>query len=361
MGPAAVDAVEARLRAAAGDGVLRWDRFVEIALYGPGGFYDRAAPPLGRSGSFYTAAHTTPLFGASLAGRIAAERTRLGDGAPFRVVEVGPGDGTLAFDAARQLPADGPRWTWSFVETSSRLRAALAERIARDGAGLPVDFTFQDTVGANGSFRGVIVANELLDALPFRRLVVRDGVWRELGVRAEGSGWAWSELEDVPNVLGEPLPIAEEGTRYDFGERAEGFVREAADALSAGAAVFLDFGASTEELVRAHPAGSLAAVRDHRPVEPLDHPGTADLSAFVDFTRVRAAARRAGWTERAFRRQSEALGDWGFADRLEAAVAHAPTTAEGVRLRLQAKNLLFGFETFHVLELEAPGPVPATS
>ncbi|HKV90734.1 MAG TPA: SAM-dependent methyltransferase, partial [Thermoplasmata archaeon] len=156
-GAAAADAVQARLRAAAGDGVLRFDRFVEIALYSPGGFYDSAALPLGTEGSFYTAAHTTPLFGATLARRLAAERERLGVGSPFRVVELGPGDGTLALDAARALPPGGARWEWTFVERSARLRTLLADRIAREAGGTPVTFDFMDALSARGTFAGAVV------------------------------------------------------------------------------------------------------------------------------------------------------------------------------------------------------------
>jgi SAM-dependent MidA family methyltransferase len=361
MAGAGADPVGARLRAAAAGGPLRFDRFVEIALYAPGGFYDRPVPPLGREGAFYTAAHTTPLLGATLADHLVAERARRPDRGPFRIVEVGPGDGTLALDTARALPAGDSRWTWSFVERSPTLRANLSERIAREGVGTAVDFEFQESVGVNGSFRGVVIANELLDALPFRRLVRRGGAWRELGVREEGGGWTWAEMDATPTVVGEPLPEAKEGTRYDLIDRAEGFVREVADALSFGSAIVFDYGATTDELLRGHSAGSLAAVRDHRAVDPLETPGTADLSAFVDFTRVRWAARQAGWAERSFRGQAEALGAWGFGPRLEAAVARAASPEEGVRLRLAAKNLLFGFETFHVLELEAGGGPAATS
>ncbi|MCI4321346.1 MAG: SAM-dependent methyltransferase [Thermoplasmata archaeon] len=358
---APADAVGERLRAAADGGVLRFDRFVEIVLYSAGGFYDSSDAPFGPEGSFYTAAHTTPLFGAALARRLQAERERLGNPAHFRVVEAGPGDGTLALDVARALPSDGAGWEWTFVERSSKLRRALAERVRAATAATSVSFTFADSVSECGPFAGAVVANELLDALPFRRLTWRGGAWRELGVRWDGQTWQWAEGPDAPTIPGEALPPAEEESRYELLERADGFVREVADHLSAGTAIFLDYGASTDELLRGHRAGTLAAVRSHRPVEPLAQPGTADLSAFVDFTRLRAAAVRAGLVERAFRRQAEALGAWGFPQLLAAREKSASDSQEAVKLRLQAKNLLFGFETFHVLELGAPEPVGPTS
>ncbi|MCI4327320.1 MAG: SAM-dependent methyltransferase [Thermoplasmata archaeon] len=343
--------VVARLRDAAGEGVLRFDRFMELALYSPGGFYDSDVPALGPAGAFYTAAHVTPLFGAALARRLEQEQRRLGIDRPFRVVELGPGDGTLAFDVAHALPAGGPAWEWTFVERSPRLRAGLKARIAAEGAGTPVTFGFSDALGERGTFVGAVVANEFLDALPFRRVVRRGAEWRELGVRWAGSRFEWAEEPGPSRVPGEPLPDAEDGTRYELLERSEGSLREVADHLAEGVALFLDYGASTGELVRGHPSGTLAALRAHQAVDPLDAPGTADLSAFVDFTRVRAAAVRAGLVERSFRRQSEALAEWGFGDLLEAAAGRAPSAEATVKLRLAAKNVLFGFDTFQVLEL----------
>ncbi|MCI4322122.1 MAG: SAM-dependent methyltransferase [Thermoplasmata archaeon] len=358
---APADAVGDRLRAAADGGVLRFDRFVEIALYSPGGFYDSADPPFGPAGSFYTAAHTTPLFGATLARRLQVERERLGNPPHFRVVEVGPGDGTLALEVAKALPPDGPSWEWTLVERSPKLRRALAERVQAATTPTEVSFNFSDSLSERGPFAGAVVANELLDALPFRRLVWRNDTWRELGVRWDGQSWQWAEGPEPPTIPGEPLPPAEEETRYELLDRAEGFVREVADHLTDGVAIFFDFGASTDELLKGHHGGTLAGVQNHRAVDPLAGPGKADLSAFVDFTRLRAAASRAGLVERAFHRQAEALGAWGFAELLAAREKSASDSQEAVKLRLQSKNLLFGFETFHVLELEAPGPVAPTS
>ncbi|HEV8050424.1 MAG TPA: SAM-dependent methyltransferase, partial [Thermoplasmata archaeon] len=318
-----------RLRDAAGDGVLRFDRFVETALYSEGGFYDSGTAPLGTAGSFYTAAHVTPLFGAALARRLEKEAAHVPDGTEFRVVEMGPGDGRLAFDVARALPAKGPAWRWTFVERSDHLRTGLKSRIPAEGVGDRVTFDFAASLGERGPFLGAVVANEFLDALPFRRLVRRGSEWAELGVRWTGERFDWADGSWPALIPGEPLAPADEGTRYELAERSEGFLREVADHLESGVAIFLDYGTDTDELLRGHRDGTLAAVRDHRPVDPLEAPGTADLSAFVDFTRLRSAARRSGLTELAFRRQSEALGEWGFPELLESA-GHDAAGAEAL-------------------------------
>jgi SAM-dependent MidA family methyltransferase len=352
--------VLSRLIDAAGGGVLRFDRFVEIALYSPGGFYDSDATALGTGGSFYTAAHVTPLFGAALARRLEQERARARDGAEFRVVEMGPGDGTLALDVARALPAGGEPWRWTFVERSAKLRDALRARVVEPSTKGPVAFDFAESLGERGPFVGVVLANEFLDALPFRRVVRRGSDWVELGVRWTGERFHWAEGSSPAFVPGEPLPPADEGTRYELLERAEGFAREVADHLAEGVAIVLDYGTDTDELLRGHPGGTLASVRGHRPVDPLEAPGASDLSAFVDFARFRSAAARAGLVERSFRRQSEALGEWGFGELLEEADHRTDGPEARVKLRLATKNLLFGFDTFRVLELGSRGP-PATS
>jgi SAM-dependent MidA family methyltransferase len=112
------------------------------------------------------------------------------------------------------------------------------------------------------------------------------------------------------------------------------------------------------ELLVAHPFGTLAAVRRHENVDdPFEEPGACDLSVFVNFTRIRAAAATAGFRELAFRSQAEALGAWGYPALLEEAVRSAPSAEAEVRLRLASKNLLFGFERFCALELAPSGIV----
>lgn len=347
--------VRQALEAARGpDGFLPFDRFVEIALYLPRfGFY-ATRHRLGAAGDFYTAAHVHPIFGRSLARRVLEEFERIGRPERFQVVEVGPGDGTLAEEVLTELSARLPSrtsLTYRLVERSPTLGSAAIERLAGLG-----DVRRSEAVASDGPFEGVVLANELLDALPFRRLVRRGSGWREVGVVVAGDRWAWAESE--PRPLPEPpLPdAADEGTIVEVSPAAEAFVREIGDHLEAGAAILLDYGASEEELTRGRPSGTLAAVRGHRPLDdPLDRPGSADLSAFVNFTRVRAAARRSGLHEVAFGPQREALARWGIEPLLQEAVRSSGSPEAEVRTRLAAKNLLFGFENFQALELRA-GP-----
>ena len=347
-----------RLRRSAGPGgVVRFDRYMDVALYEPDvGFYTHPGVALGPEGAYYTAAHVTPLFGRALAHRIARAQRELGTAGRLRVVELGPGDGTLAADVIRELAAlrtDRSDITYVLVDRSEAL-AARAERAASRAAGpLGVRVETASSLSASGVFEGVVVANEVLDALPCRRLRRGPDGWRELGVRIAGGSLEWAEM--AYRGPADALPDAPIGNVLEWTPLAGALVREIADHLTSGTAVILDYGASEPEIVAGRPSGTLAAVRGHRPVaDPLAHPGLVDLSAFVNFTRLRAAAERSGLREVAFRSQANALVEWGLEELARRAVEEAPEEESSVRTRLAVKNLLFGFENFRVLELAPP-------
>jgi SAM-dependent MidA family methyltransferase len=352
-----------RIRAAAAsDGFLPFDRFLEIALYDPElGYYSRPELRLGRTGDFYTAPHVHPIFGRTIARRIRAEFERLGRPRSFRILEVGPGDGTLGADILAALRE--PREYFDHLEyvlvespasspgpTAARLRALGSPAVeVRSGRGLSGD----------GPFVGVVIAHELLDALPFRRIVRRSSGWQELGIATAGEGLAFRERPLLRRAPLPALPEAPDGTVLELSAAAEGWIRELADQLVDGVALLIDYGADESELLARGPRGTLAAVRQHRtPADPLGAPGTQDLSAFVNFTRIRAAAARAGLREIGFRRQAEALGAWGFEAVLGEAIRESGSSEAEVRVRLAAKNLLFGFDNFYALEL---GPAVASA
>ena len=143
---------------------------METALYAPGvGFYTEPEAAIGPAASFYTAAHVSSLFGRTLAERIWAEYARLERSPTFTVVEVGCGDGTLTVDVVRALAeklrlGDGIRYM--LVDRSPPLRARAFERATPVAAGTGVELRVAESLSADGPFEGVVLANELLDALP---------------------------------------------------------------------------------------------------------------------------------------------------------------------------------------------------
>jgi SAM-dependent MidA family methyltransferase len=347
-------------RSADASGFLPFDRFMDLALYSDGaGFYAREDSPFERQGDFYTAAHASPLFGRAIAERIRSVARTIPEAAPVRVVEVGPGDGTLGESILEGLARDPslkPRVEYVLVERSPALLMRAFDRVTSSGEAVGIPVSAAAAVGADGPFQGVVVANELLDAQPARRLSWNGETWEEAGLRWTGTEFilATAPLEQTVPAPSLPRPDRA-GTVLEVSPMAEGIVREVSDHLVAGLFLVLDYGMDESELLTGHPSGTLAAVRRHRVVDdPLADPGGSDLSVFVNFTRVRAAATAAGLREVAFQHQAEALGTWGFPELLEEAVRSAPSVEAQVRIRLAAKNLLFGFDRFYALELAPP-------
>ena len=365
-GPLATDPrLLAALAAAADpDGFLPFDRYMDRALYAEGvGYYARPSSPFGPAGDFYTAAEVHPLFAATIAGRIAEIRRRFPAERPFVLVEVGPGEGHLAAAIVNELGR-------------SEGRARPRER----GLDRPLPRT-----PASGGRPGPCRRRTARHAGPRPRLHRFVGGVRRSRPRQRapgcaarsdgcgapttgGSSWAcdFSTAQSCPAesqsrrpVIGPPLPQhAPDGTVFEFSPAAEGLVREVADHLVRGALLIDDYGMDEGELLAGHPGGTLEGIRAHRSGwDPVEAPGATDLSAFVNFTRIRAVAEAAGLKVTYDRRQAEALGDWGFPQRFESAIRSAGNPEAEVRIRLAAKNLLFGFERFRILELE-PAPAP---
>jgi NADH dehydrogenase [ubiquinone] 1 alpha subcomplex assembly factor 7 len=347
------------------DGFLPFDRYWEIVQFtGKLGYYARPASPLGLGGDYYTAPIVSPLFGATLGDRLVAGWTELGRPEPFRFVELGAGDGGLAAELLDRLGEARPEraeWEYALVERSEPLRRGALERLRPIAERAGIRLTAPESLASGGPFVGAIVANELLDTLPTRRLRRAGSGWEELGVVIDRGHVASSSRSLTRPVPPPGLPTAPVGATLEISAEAEGTLREVADHLEAGPAIFLDYGALEPRWTATDGEGTLVALQQHAPLpDPLQAPGRSDLSCFVNFTRIRAAATRAGLRERAFGPQREALVAWGFPARLDRAIAAAQNDTERVKLRLLAKNLLLGFENFHVLELET-GPAPAAS
>jgi SAM-dependent MidA family methyltransferase len=288
--------------------------YMELALYAPGaGYYARTAQASGRSGDFFTSVDVGPLFGGLLARQF-AEMARLLSRPERRspiaidLVEAAAGNGRLSrdvLDAAREF--DPPFYdglALHLVERSPAARAAQhetlgphAEKLATSGDRLPAPV------------RGIIFANELIDALPTHQVVMTADGLREVYVDLDG--------ERLVERLG-PLSTPAIGAylervdaRVEVGARAEvnlnglAWVREAASCLDRGFLVIIDYGHQAADLYAAHRAeGTLATFRRHRfddrdPASPLTptwlvDPGSRDITSHVDFTGIRLAAEEAG-------------------------------------------------------------------
>lgn len=362
--PASIDPeLRRRLQDAADpDGFLPFDRFVEVALYAPGvGFYERGGARFGRAGHFYTAPHVHGLFGATLAHHFREIRAAEGSPSRFPILEVGPGDGTLAADIRDALRGSGDAegsWEYRVVERSAPLRAGLPNRLGPEATG-EIPWRFADSVATEGPFRGIVLANELLDAFPFRRLRWAEGSWSELGVVVPNVGPPVEqerrlEAGDLPEHWPESAPP---GTVIEFSPTAEAWVRELSDHVIGGRVVILDYGAEEGALLSRGPAGTMEAIWSHRRVDPLPTAGSSDVSAWVNFSRLRRRAKAAGLHETFYGPLSEALLRWGI-DEVRARSEPDDDATASVKLRLAQKSFLLGFSNFQVLELSPRVPSP---
>lgn len=312
------DRLRARIRAG---GPVPFADFMREALYGERGYYARGRAPGGEGADFYTASDLAP-FAPCLARLVADARRRLGDPADFTVLELGGGSGKLS--AALRALVPGARFV--VAEPSAGL---VAQQRAR---GL-------DVVASPREARAhLVLANEVLDALPVHRLRGgRHGGLREVVVALEGDRFVEAEAPPTPEAraafaLTDPL---DDGEEADVPAALPAFFADVAAAVPRGFAVFLDYGDDAATVRLGRPRGSVRAYQAHRPLAPLEAPpGEADLTADVDFTAARRAAEAAGWRALGLRTQGAFLTDLGVVEDLERA-----QKAGDWNYHLQAKTL----------------------
>ncbi|HRE00541.1 MAG TPA: SAM-dependent methyltransferase, partial [Ilumatobacteraceae bacterium] len=223
----------------AAGGALRFDRFLSLALYGPGGFYTTDAADgggrAGRRGDFITSAEVGPLFGAVLARYIDAVWDELGQPATMTVVEGGAGPGTLARSIRNARPRCLDALHYVAVEVSAAQRALHPDGV-ESRATMPT-----------APFRGVLLANELLDNIPFR-LAVMDGGWREAYVVTDGDRFAevLRPFEgDIDRDIDRLPARAAHGARAPIQVDAGEWLAGALGLLEAGRAVVIDYMSAT--------------------------------------------------------------------------------------------------------------------
>ncbi len=248
--------------------------------------YYATRDPLGAAGDFTTAPEISQMFGELLGAWLADRWRSAGAPAAARLVELGPGRGTLMADMRRSLAAAGWQPPVAFVETSPALRAAQA---ARHPAAAWFDAL--DAVPDDGPL--FLVANEFFDALPVRQLVRTERGWRERMVAATGDGlmFAAAPAAAAP-LVPPPLAAAALGSVVELSPVSGTIAAEIGARLRAqgGAALIVDYGYAGPAV-----GDTLQAVRGHAPADPLATPGEADLTAHVDFAALAAAAGVAAW------------------------------------------------------------------
>lgn len=334
----------ARLRARiaeaidAAGGLIGFDRFMALALYEPGlGYYAGGARKFGAGGDFTTAPELSPLFGQTLARTLApALRT---SGATLSaateetgVLELGAGTGRLACDLLDGLAElDALPHTYAILEVSADLRDRQHTLLAQRHPGLAERVRWLDRLPER--WRGVMLANEVLDVLPTHALVwPAEGPARERCVRADGEAFAWT-TRALPD--GELATLAAGVTAQvgivppyesELSPAVGALVRALTERLEAGIALFIDYGFGRREYY--HPQrrqGTLMChYRQHAHTDPFFLPGLQDITVHVDFTAVAEAALQAGGELAGYTSQAGLLLDAGLLELLARTPADQP-------------------------------------
>ena len=342
-----------RDRLVAAGGWLSFAQFMELALYAPGlGYYSAGSVKLGASGDFVTAPEVSDLFSRCVARQCADALAETGG----EILELGAGTGRMAATILQSLAEIGVLPDrYAILEVSADLSDRQRTRIQQLPAELRKRVVWLDRLPET-PMRGVILANEVLDALPFQRFVMRDGSAHELGVGLVGEELAWRESSDelaaataMLHELSAPLP---DGYTTEICLSVESWIASVGQCLDAGALLLFDYG-----LPRAHyyhPQRTDGTLRCYFKQRAHDNPfiniGVQDITAWVDFTRVGEAALAAGLEVAGFATQAAFLLGTG----IEAMTAEAPDIATRARLAGEARRLLLPGEmgeSFKVMAL----------
>ena len=309
-------------------GWLPFDEFMALALYSPGlGYYARSNTQIGMwpqpskaeprehaidlAGSdFVTAPELTPLFGKALARQVAQA---LAATATVDIWEFGAGTGALALQILQTLDALGCPWEhYTIVELSAALRQRQQTALA------PFAGKVRWVDALPEAFSGIVVGNEVLDAMPVKLLVRNEGEWFERGV-CVGNPWVW---QDRPTALRPPLDVdGDHDYLTEIHLQAEAFIRTLAERLNHGAVFLIDYGFPEHEyyLAQRH-MGTLMCHRAHQAdSEPLRDVGLKDITAHVNFTGVALAAQEAGFDLLGYTSQARFLMNCGLLELLETA------------------------------------------
>jgi SAM-dependent MidA family methyltransferase len=301
-------------------GWISFADYMGTALYAPGlGYYSAGARKFSAAGDFVTAPELTPLFGAALATTAAAVIDRLPDG---DLIELGPGTGRLAADLLDALAAkDRLPQRYRLLEVSADLAARQRECLRERAPALLPRVEWIEMLPAR--WRGLMIANEVLDAVPPHLIARKSGAWFERGVSLAVGCLALADRPLMPGALRDAARAAfpPEGDYVsEINPAAEALIRSLAERCDAGVLLIIDYGFPAAEYY--HPqraSGTLVVHYRHRAVhDPLFMPGLADLSAHVDFSAIARAGVAGGMTVGGYATQARFLINCGILDALAA-------------------------------------------
>lgn len=305
---------------------------------------------IGAHGDFITAPEISQIFGELIGLWCVAAWEGMGRPSPVRLIELGPGRGTLMSDllrSARSVPAFGTAVRVHMVEMSPALREQQKSALAAKGHAA----TWHHRVGNVPQGSAIVVANEFLDALPVRQFIF-DGTWRkrviQLGADGDLKFGAGAPVDHLAQV------VAHKGAIAELRPGEEQLISELRQRTSPLAALFVDYGPAEHAL-----GETLQAVRNHAYADPLGNPGEADLTAHVQFAALADKSRAAGFEVSGPTSQAEFLGRLGLAERTARLMAANPARAGEIETGAQRLVSPAGMGSlFKVLALRSPSLSP---
>ncbi|MFC5083747.1 class I SAM-dependent methyltransferase [Microvirga arabica] len=294
------------------EGPISVERYMGLCLR----HYYATRDPLGAAGDFTTAPEISQMFGELIGLWMLEVWNGMGRPAPCRLVELGPGRGTLMADllrATRLLPGFKAAATVHLVETSPSLKQRQQAALA--ASGLPVQW--HDRIEDVPSGPTLLVTNEFFDALPVRQFAATDRGWCERLVGLDGEDLIFGLRPEPEPALGKPLRL---GDILEWPAVSIDIVGTLAGRLAhdGGAGLILDYGYWGPAF-----GDTLQALKNHQPVDPLQEPGEADLTTHVDFHRLAQAAAAQGSRVHGIVTQGDFLQALGIETRANALKAHA--------------------------------------
>jgi len=331
----------------ASGGAIDFSRFMELALYADGmsaraagqgwpdggftpglGYYSGGRQKFGQRGDFVTAPELGDVFARLLARPCADILTAIGNG---NILEAGAGSGRLAASLLGELERMGRLPEHYYIlDISSELRARQADLIQRTVPSLASRVEWLGELPKK--FRGVVLANELLDALPVERFYIQNNEVRQQQVALKADQLIWTNRPADETVRARIAPLSlPDGYCSEIGLAAEAWTRSMADALEQGAVLFIDYGFPRAEFYHPQRTGGtlMCHYRQRAHTDPLILVGLQDITAHVDFTAIAAAGTGAGLDLLGYTSQAAFLIGGGLED-----IMADPAMPDATRLRL---------------------------
>jgi SAM-dependent MidA family methyltransferase len=334
-------------------GPISFREWMQAALYDDQeGYYCRPDRiPQGRAGDYRTAPESSPLFGATFAhyfSKLFADLFfELGSPPTWTIFEAGPGGGEFAYGILNGLKTKYPdvfaATSYVIDEVSPATRRRASERLSEFAERLTFRCLAEIDYTANA---GVCFSNELIDAFPVHRVIMRNGRLSELSVGLNQDQFAWVERDPEQRVAEYCRRVdlrLSEGQIADVNLEAEEFISRAAGLFERGFVITVDYGAERNELLESPDrfAGTLRAFHRHHLIDNvLERPGEQDLTTTVDWTQIKEAGRVAGLRTIRLERLDQFLLSEGLLERLSEMLVETQDQVEALRLSTGAREMI---------------------